>query len=1421
MKKFLVLCVLSCLLGWSVPAFAVSWGWDTNGNLEGWGSPNQILGLAASGGAMQGLTNGGDPFVYSPDNLNLPGSANRWIKINVETTAISAQTWQIFFITNADGSWAEAKSVTFTVQPGRDFYQIHVPRRLAEESKTGAWDGQTIRRLRLDTGDQIGITFKIHSLAVEGYPHPDWPYNILPPASHPSGWFIANQITNLGVASDGTLTVSGITGNDPHFQVSDLSFDPNAFRYLLVRYSVSGFANSNGQVAETFAFPGTGPNGYLGRPWYCYPNLSGYVTAIMDMHNLPIAYSSNVWPGAAGSITSFRIDPAITATGATYKYDRIALLQASDLPATSVTREWPGMSGVGSWEPAQHGAYAGSFVMLQGGMANITQTITNNVFAIENLDFVVNTDGNANRYLYLDVEVASGTPLNDLPLTVQWAVNGRGIGDEGINGNMQRRYAVIRTNQGVNRYVFDLATPQGAGFNAPWDHGAGANDSYIHGLLLAFGLQGQTSSISSVKVSNVGLVSVAPPQIQFIENETVPDNAAYAKTPSLAAGTPPITWSKIAGPSGLTVNASTGQVNWPSPTVSGSPHTVTIRATNSAGYDEETWAITVTDATPPVITVNGANPATVECGASYTDAGATATDNVSGNVPVTPSGTVNTAIPGTYTITYTAQDGAGNTATATRTVNVVDTTAPVVTINGGNALTVECGVSLTLPGATWTDACAGSGTAAVSDLGGLSPSNPAVGVYSVEYSGSDGYNTGRATLTVTVKDTTAPVITVNGADPLTVECGTAFTDPGASATDQCVGSVTVTASGTVNTAIPGSYMLMYTADDGSGNTATATRVVNVVDTTAPVITVNGADPLTVECGTAFTDPGASATDQCVGSVTVATSGTVNTAIPGTYTITYIAQDGTGNTATATRTVNVVDTTAPVITVNGADPLTVECSVVFSDPGATASDQCVGTVSVSSSGTVNTAVPGSYTITYTANDGNGNTATATRTVNVVDTTAPVITVNGANPTTVECGSTYTDAGATASDQCVGTVSVSSSGTVNTAVPGSYTITYTANDGNGNTATATRTVNVVDSTAPVVTISGGNTLTAECGVSLTLPAATWTDTCAGNGAATVSDLGGLNASNPAVGVYSVIYSGSDGYNTGAATLTVTVTDTTAPVVTINGPNPVNVLVGGSFTPPSAVVTDGCDPAAGYTVSGSVDVNTLGTYLLTYTATDASSNTASVTLTVNVVNDVTPPVITLAGDNPLTLSCGDAYVEPGATATDDVDGDVTGSIVISGQPPAGPLAPGSWTVTYSVSDSYGNTATATRTVVIQDNCPLTVTATGTTLTVPVGGRAEFAVTVTGAIGSVTYQWFRDDGSKAWVPLSGENGDTLVIDPVSESDAGQYQCEVSDSVTSVTSPVFTLVIGSGVPVAGPAGLMLAGLGLALLGARSFRRRA
>jgi hypothetical protein len=196
----------------------------------------------------------------------------------------------------------------------------------------------------------------------------------------------------------------------------------------------------------------------------------------------------------------------------------------------------------------------------------------------------------------------------------------------------------------------------------------------------------------------------------------------------------------------------------------------------------------------------------------------------------------------------------------------------------------------------------------------------------------------------------------------------------------------------------GTTTITWTATDTAGNSASCQQTVTVNDATAPVITLNGANPMTVECHTTFTDPGATATDACDASVPVNVSGSVNVNIPGTYTLTYNASDDSGNAATPkTRTVTVVDTTAPVITVNGANPMTVECHTSFTDPGAMASDSCDTSVPVSSSGSVNTNVPGTYTITYTASDDSGNAATPkTRTVIVTDTTGPVITTNGLTP-----------------------------------------------------------------------------------------------------------------------------------------------------------------------------------------------------------------------------------------------------------------------------------------------------------------------------------------------------------------------------------------------------------------------------------------
>ena len=112
-----------------------------------------------------------------------------------------------------------------------------------------------------------------------------------------------------------------------------------------------------------------------------------------------------------------------------------------------------------------------------------------------------------------------------------------------------------------------------------------------------------------------------------------------------------------------------------------------------------------------------------------------------------------------------------------------------------------------------------------------------------------------------------------------------------------------------------------------------------------------------------------------------------------------------------------DITPPIITVNGSNPVTVERGTTYTDAGATANG---GETVTTNLGNLNTNVAGSYTVSYSATDNSGNTGYAIRTVNVVDTINPVVTVTGDNPTTVELGATYTDAGATTTE---GTVSSS--------------------------------------------------------------------------------------------------------------------------------------------------------------------------------------------------------------------------------------------------------------------------------------------------------------------------------------------------------------------------------------------------------------
>ena len=162
-----------------------------------------------------------------------------------------------------------------------------------------------------------------------------------------------------------------------------------------------------------------------------------------------------------------------------------------------------------------------------------------------------------------------------------------------------------------------------------------------------------------------------------------------------------------------------------------------------------------------------------------------------------------------------------------------------------------------------------------------------------------------------------------------------------------------------------------------------------------------------------------------------------------------------------------DTTIPLITLLGDAAVTTEVGGTYTDAGATASDNYDGdiTSSIEQVSTVDTAIVDTYTVTYNVSDANGNAAVeVTRTINVVDTTIPLITLLGDAAVTIEVGGTYTDAGATASDNYDGdiTLSIEQVSTVDTAIVDTYTVTYNVSDANGNAAVeVTRTVDVESS------------------------------------------------------------------------------------------------------------------------------------------------------------------------------------------------------------------------------------------------------------------------------------------------------------------------------------------------------------------------
>jgi hypothetical protein len=555
-----------------------------------------------------------------------------------------------------------------------------------------------------------------------------------------------------------------------------------------------------------------------------------------------------------------------------------------------------------------------------------------------------------------------------------------------------------------------------------------------------------------------------PPQIFCIATNLVQSmdlhrsNAVVNYTLPNATDNGPSVTVVCTPPSGSVFHAGTNAVNCVATDAAGN--------TASCGFK-----IVIIDTEPPQISctnlVRNADLGT--CSSSNVVYSYSVSDNVLLGLHVDcvpPSGA--TFGRGATLVTCTATDGAGNTSTCTFSVMVNDNQMPALTLPANMIVNNDPGLCSAVVrfSATATDNCTASPLVVCTPASGaVFP----VGLTTVLCRAMDeSSNVVTGSFTITVVDAEAPRLTCPAdirvpSDPGKMTAVVNFNLNG-SAVDNC-GAVTVTslpASG--STFQMGTNLVLVTARDSAGNSNTCTFRVIVSDNEPPKITC----PLDM---LASNTPGlcsvpiiysVTVTDNMPGTTYVCQPASGSLFPVGTNTVNCTATDEFGNTAQCSFRVVVRDVDKPLLQLVGSGNMTIECHSRFTDPGATASDNCGGNLNsaIKVTGSVDANTPGTYTLNYSVTDASGNSASVSRTVRVVDSQPPILTLLGQNPYRVECGKTYVEPGATAADACAGdlTSAILISGSVDPKAPGTYTITYAVTDPSGNSVTNTRLVEV---------------------------------------------------------------------------------------------------------------------------------------------------------------------------------------------------------------------------------------------------------------------------------------------------------------------------------------------------------------------------
>ena len=394
-----------------------------------------------------------------------------------------------------------------------------------------------------------------------------------------------------------------------------------------------------------------------------------------------------------------------------------------------------------------------------------------------------------------------------------------------------------------------------------------------------------------------------------------------------------------------------------------------------------------------------------------------------------------------------------------------------------------------------------------------------------------------------------------------------------------------------------------------------------------------------------------------------------------------------------------DTVKPSI--SGATNTTVYLGASFNVlSGVTAKDNVDGNITkkIKVSGSVNVKKTGTYKLTYTVSDKAKNKRIITRSVKVKkDTMKPSIL--GATNKTIYIGSSFNNlTGIVAKDNADGiiTKNIKVSGKVNTKKTGTYKLIYTVADKAKNKTTVTRTIIVKkDTTKPVISGASNKKIYVNSSFNA-LTGVFAKDNVDGNITKNIKVSGKVNTKK--TGIYKLTYTVSDkAKNKTVVTRTITIIDNIKPL--ISGAEDVQINFGDKFnalTGVSASDNNDGDLTSSIRITGSVNINKAGTYILTYTVSDKSGNVTFIKRKVTVIDKISP---IFSGIKDIQINFGQEFNPlTGISASDNSDGDITSTIQVSGSVDVNKA--GTYSLTYSVTDQSGNVVSTTRTVIVIDN-------------------------------------------------------------------------------------------------------------------------